>query len=408
TVRDFTWKELLEAQACTACNRCEEHCPAAISGKPLSPLKVIQTIKNQMDDANRKSSKTDGPFAPYLENDISLEAIWSCTTCMACVEHCPVFVEPIHKIIDMRRFLVMGKGMAPDETRPMMRNLQIYGDVQGRGASHRSDWALTPGGPRRFEDVPEAELLLWVGCQGAFHPRYQRVLRSMVEILDAAGIRFGVLDKKECCCGDPARRLGAEDLFLELAQKNIDHFNQCNVREIVTLCPHCFNTLKNEYPLLTSDLPGKLGADFEVRHATEFVMRLMEQKRIIPKYPITKTATIHDPCYLGRMNHMYNPLREIVKSVPGLEISEMKQSRENGFCCGGGGGRMWLHETSGRRMNLIRAEEIRETGVDILGTACPYCLTMLEDGIKSLEIEKPPKVWDVIEIVADSLGVRKL
>jgi len=222
------------------------------------------------------------------------------------------------------------------------------------------------------------------------------VSRSLVEILKRAGVRFGILGKGELCCGDPARRLGEEALFLDLVRKNINRLTHYHVKKIVTLCPHCFNTLKNEYP--------RLGGDFEVIHATQFVAGLIKEERITPKYPLTQKVTIQDPCYLGRVNQIYEPLREICRAVPGLELKEMKRNRENSFCCGGGGGRMWMHESLGRHINQIRAEEASETGADLVGTACPYCLTMLEDGLKFLEMERPPRVLDLIDIVASSLG----
>jgi Fe-S oxidoreductase len=218
----------------------------------------------------------------------------------------------------------------------------------------------------------------------------------MVNILNAGGVDFAILGKQELCCGDPARRLGDERLFQELAYKNIERLNHYQVQKIVTLCPHCFNTLKNEYP--------GFGGRFQVLHATEFVMDLISEKRIEPKYPVNQPVAVHDPCYLGRVNQIYEPPRGVCRAVPGIEIKELGRNRENGFCCGGGGGRMWLHENLGRHFNHIRAEEAAETGVELVGTACPYCLTMLEDGIGALEMDKPPKVMDLIEIVAASLG----
>ncbi|MDY7035633.1 MAG: (Fe-S)-binding protein, partial [Thermodesulfobacteriota bacterium] len=417
SVRDFTWKQLLDTEACVSCGRCEEKCPASISGKPLSPQKVIRNILEQMEEVNvflkvdPNRIRSANLLPPLIEDSITGDEIWSCTTCMACVEHCPVFIEPVDKIIDIRRYQVMRRGLLPAEARPMIRNLEIYGDAQGKGAAHRGDWAFNRNVPLISTEGLDAKILLWVGCSGAFHPIYQETIRAMVKILKYGRVRFGILDREELCCGDPARRMGEEALFLELAQKNIDLFYKYNIQKIVTLCPHCYNTLKNEYPCLEDDLRsghGKgprsgSGIGFEVIHATEFVMDLIKEKKISPRYPISKTITIHDPCYLGRINHIYKPLRELIKAVPGLELKEMKENRENGFCCGGGGGRMWLHERLGRHMNQIRAEEVVETGVDLLGTACPYCMTMLDDGLKALEIDRPPKVSDIIEILAHSL-----
>jgi Fe-S oxidoreductase len=428
TVGDFSWKQLLDAEACVSCGRCEENCPASISGKPLSPQKVIRDILEQMEEANRNGIRPGDPSFPLLEDRITGDEIWSCTTCMACVEHCPVFIEPVDKIIDIRRHQVLGRGHLPDEARAMIRNLEIYGDVQGKGIAHRGDWAFNRDVPFVSDNDLDGEILLWVGCSGSFHPLYQETTRAMAKILKAGGIRFGILGKEELCCGDPARRLGEEALFLNFVRKNISYLNRYHVQKIVTLCPHCFNTLKNEYPRLGVDSTLESGIDplsesrtgprseagtgprsqsginFEVIHATEFVMAMIKEERITPKYPITATVAVHDPCYLGRVNHIYDPPREIIKSIPGLELKELKRNHEKGFCCGGGGGRMWLHEHLGRHINLIRAEEVSETRVDMLGTACPYCLTMLDDGIKSLEMEKSPKVLDIIEMLASSLG----
>jgi Fe-S oxidoreductase len=388
TVDDFTWKQLLDAEACVSCGRCVENCPATISGKPLSPRKIVQDLLRKMEQVGRNAN--------LLENAISAEEIWSCTTCMACVEHCPIFVEPLDKIMDIRRYQVMGCGNLPPEAKPMIRDLEIFGDVQGKGIAHRTDWALNRKVPDLSENNAATETLLWVGCSGAFHPRYREASIAMVNILNAGGVDFAILGKQELCCGDPARRLGDERLFQELAYKNIERLNHYQVQKIVTLCPHCFNTLKNEYP--------GFGGRFQVLHATEFVMDLISEKRIEPKYPVNQPVAVHDPCYLGRVNQIYEPPRGVCRAVPGIEIKELGRNRENGFCCGGGGGRMWLHENLGRHFNHIRAEEAAETGVELVGTACPYCLTMLEDGIGALEMDKPPKVMDLIEIVAASLG----
>jgi Fe-S oxidoreductase len=319
---------------------------------------------------------------------------------MACVTHCPVFIEPLDKIIDMRRYQVMGEARLPAEARPMIRDLELYGDVQGKGLAHRADWALNREVPQLFQtpaqNEAEVEMLLWVGCSGAFHPRNQETSRAMVKILKAAGIRFAILGKEELCCGDPARRLGDEILFRKLARANIDHFNRYQVKKIVTMCPHCLNTLKNEYP--------DLGCKLEVVHATELVMDLIRDNRIALKYPVADKMAIHDACYLGRYNQVYEPPRAICRAVPGTQLKETVRNRDSGFCCGGGGGRMWLHENIGQNINAVRAEEMTNTGIDLIGTACPYCLVMLDDGVKSLELEKVPKVADIIDIVAESLG----
>jgi Fe-S oxidoreductase len=304
-------------------------------------------------------------------------------------------IEPLDKIIAMRRYQVMDRARFPQEARAMLRNLEIYGDVYGKGIAHRADWAFQRGVSLRDEDSPK-DVLVWVGCAGAFHPRYQEVSRALVKILKAARVEFAILGKEELCCGDPIRRMGEESLFMDLAHRNTDRLKSYDVGTIITMCPHCFNTLKNEYP--------RLGADFEVWHASEFVSRLIEEKRIELRYPINQSLAVQDPCYLGRANGIYDPLRQIVWGIPGLELKELPRSREHGFCCGGGGGRMWLHEALGRPINRVRADEISQTGVGLVATACPYCLTMLEDGMKSLEMERSPRLMDLLELVASSLA----
>ena len=401
TINDFSWKQMLDAEACVSCGRCDENCPAAISGKPLSPRKIIRNIREQMEMVSAdKKRLANGHQSPLLENAVSADEMWACTSCMACVEHCPVFIEPLDKIIDMRRYQVMGEARLPAEARPMVRDLDLYGDVQGKGVAHRTDWAMNRSVPELCHTVSQPEsdvgMLLWVGCSGAFHPRNQETSRAMVKILKAAGMRFAILGKEELCCGDPARRMGDEILFRKLAGANIERFYQYKVQKIVTLCPHCLNTLKNDYP--------KLGCELQVIHATQLVMDLIHNNRIALKYPVADKIAVHDACYLGRYNQVYQPPRDICRAVPGTQLKETAFNRDSGFCCGGGGGRMWLHEKIGRNINVVRAEEMAATDIDMIGTACPYCLVMLDDGVKSLELEKTPKVADIIDIVADAMG----
>ena len=385
---DFSWMQLLAVEACVSCSRCQDNCPATLSGKMLSPKKVIGKILMQMEAPEKaRNSK-----ASLLGESISDDEIWACTACLACVEQCPVFVEPLDKIMDMRRFRVMGEAALPREAKPVLRNLEIYGDVYGKGIARRMDWAFTQELP---EPADGAEVLLWVGCSGAFHPRYQEVARAMIKILKASGTNFCVLGKDEACCGDPARRLGEEILFVDLANRNINRLKQAAFKKIVTLCPHCFNVLKNEYPVL--------GGEFQVVHAAEFLAEIIQEGRLSLKYALPARVTVHDPCYLGRANAIYEPLREVLRAVPKTEVVELGRNREKAFCCGGGGGHMWLHEKEGKHINTLRAEEIWDSGCQMVGTACPYCLTMLEDGMKSLETGKPPRVMDLIEIVASSI-----
>lgn len=395
TVADFSWKQLLETEACVSCGRCEENCPAFLSGKPLSPKKVIRKILEQAEHgAVYKGFFSGKSSRSLLEEVITRDEIWACTTCMGCVEHCPVFVEPMDKIVDMRRYQVMGKGDMPMEARPMIRDLELYGDIQGKGVAHRGDWAMNRGVTKAKED-DHADVLFWVGCSGAFHPRNRETALAMVKILKAADIRFNILAEEELCCGDPARRLGDEVLFRKLAMQNIQRLKQHQVKKIVTLCPHCLNTLKNEYP--------ELGCDIPVVHATQLVMELIKDKRITLKYPIASKMAVHDACYLGRYNDVYEPPRDICKAIPGTQLSELGRNRESGFCCGGGGGRMWLHENTGENINLIRAQEVADADVDIIATSCPYCLVMVDDGVKSLGREDIPKVADIIDMVAEAI-----
>ena len=388
-VTDFSWKQLLDAEACVSCGRCVENCPAAIAGKSLSPEKILQKILGMLESNNKRNQ-----FC--LDKIISPDEIWACTTCMACVEQCPVYTDPVDKIIDLRRYETMCKGTLPSEVRPMIRNLELLGDTYGKGTAYKTDWIHDHKVDVLSKNHSQTDVLLWVGCSGAFHPRYQEVLRSMIRILNHAKIEFAILGKKELCCGDQARRLGQEKVFSTLAKKNIDSMTQYDFKKIVTLCPHCLHSLKHEYP--------KFGGKFNVVHASELVISLINENKINIKYPQETLLTIHDPCYLGRVNKIYQPLRDIGKSVAGVAIQELERNCENGFCCGGGGGQMWLHDSIGRHINHIRAEEIIDSGADMVATACPYCLTMLEDGISAAESDKPPRVVDIIEIVASSIG----
>jgi len=389
SVHDFSWKQLLETEACVSCGRCVARCPASQSEKALSPRKVVQQLLLAAENGHR-----GGPTPVHMI--ASDDELWSCTTCMACVEACPVLVEPADRIIELRRQRVMGMGALPVEARPMLRDLQLFGDTYGKGAALRTDWALNYDVPVIGKDKQTAEFLIWVGCAGAYHPRYREVARSLVAVLRAAGVDFAILGHRELCCGDPARRLGDENLFRQLALRNIRQLKAHSFDKIITLCPHCLHSLKNEYP--------GLGGSYEVLHASELVAGLIRDGGIRVKYPVAGSLSIHDPCYLGRVNRIFEPLRAIGRSVPGLTVRELERNRENGFCCGGGGGQMWLHETEGQRINHMRAREVCDVETDIVATACPYCLTMLEDGIGAMEMDKPPKVKDIVEIVAASMG----
>jgi len=398
-VWDFSWKQLLDAEACVCCSRCEQRCPAFVSGKPLSPKKVMTDILAQMDEIRKKDLTSSNPLFPNLKDALSPDELWACTTCMACTTACPLFIDPLDKIMAVRRHEVLACGALPGEAETMIRNLEIFGDPEGRGKSRRKQWAWAMDIPHIDKVKDEARILLWVGCSGAFHPRYKEVLRSMVKILREGQVQFGTLGNEELCCGDVARRLGREDVFIDLARKNLRSFEKYKVKTLVTLCPHGFNTFKNEYK--------ELGANFEVFHAVEYVVKLIKENRISPRYSLSKLVTIHDPCYLARGNGIHSELRQILHQVPGIKLEELQDSDQQTFCCGGGGGRMWLRERLGTKINTLRAQEIKDTGVNMVATACPFCLTMIEDGLRSAssEGEPSPRVADVIEILSSSLGL---
>ncbi len=386
TVMDLSREQLREAEACVSCGRCDEQCPALASGKALSPRTIMGKIAGQM------AVPTQQP----LSAAISGEEIWACTTCLACVTHCPACIRPLDKIIELRRNRVMQQGRLPSEAVSMIRNLELFGDVNGKGPAHRADWAFNRQVPRVASAPAPPEFLLWVGCSGAFHPTAQQTTRDLIRLLRTGGVDFAILAQEESCCGDPARKLGDEALFNKLAQRNIQRFEEHGVSKIVTLCPHCFNTLGREY--------AALGCQMEVMPAVSLVEKLLAAGRISLKYPLDKSLAVHDPCYLGRYHGIYEPIRRVCGALPGAELRELGRARENGFCCGGGGGRMWLHETTGQNINVMRAGEVVDAGVDAVVTACPYCATMLEDGVKSVQGESPPRVADIISLAAEALA----
>jgi len=399
--RDFTWKQLMDTDACMDCGRCEEQCPAAESGKPLSPRKIIQDLGRRMEhDHGRAASAGSNPDpAGHLVGDaITEDEIWACTTCHACQAVCPAFVEHPRTIIDIRRHLVLSESRFPLEVRSVFRNLEIFGDTYGKGPARRLDWSRN----LKIKELVEpgsSEYLLWVGCEGAFHERNQKVTVALATVLTQAGLDFAVLGKKEQCCGDLPRRIGNEYLFQRLARSNIDLFHRQGVSRIITLCPHCLSVFKNEYPAL--------GGEFAVMHYTEILADLVLQGRIEMGIPIPGRATLHDPCYLGRVNRIYEAPREILGTIPELELVEMERSGDRSFCCGAGGGRIWMHEHLGKRINRIRTDEALALDATQVVTSCPYCLSMFEDGISSTEGKDLPRTMDLAELVLRSLRPRE-
>jgi Fe-S oxidoreductase/nitrate reductase gamma subunit len=400
-ITQLTTKQLLDYDACTDCGRCQDVCPAWRSGKVLSPRKLIQDSKAYMEMrapvllATPAGQEPPAPERSLIHDFINPEALWACTTCRACMEACPAFVEHIDTIVDMRRYLTMEETLVPATAMDAMTSMEQRGHPWRGTQATRTDWMEGTGAVTMAED-PEHEVLLWVGCTSALNGRNQATVRAMASVLKIAGVRYRVLGSEETCTGDPARRMGNEYLYETLAKQNIETLNGYGVKKVLTLCPHCFNTMKNEYP--------QLGGDFEVQHYTEFVAELIRDGKIKPVGSVYTTLAYHDSCYLGRHNDIYDAPREIAKAIPGLTVIEMPEgtSRERGFCCGAGGGRMFMEE-EGVRVNHIRTDQFIETGAEAVGVSCPFCLQMMEEGIDAKGIGDDHKAKDVLELLADSL-----
>ena len=294
------------------------------------------------------------------------------------MDSCPVLIEHVDKVVGMRRALVLNEGRAPLEAKRLLRNLEVYGDPAGEGRAFRRDWMFDLD-EKIITGNTDNHTVIWIGCQGAFHPRIRNVAKALVEIAARAGQKVSLLGEKETCCGDPARRLGQEDLFQNLAKQNIEMFKANGVNTIVTICPHCYNTMANEY--------ADFSPDFNVMTASQWIVDIFSQNALPIKRSFDQKITFHDPCYLSRINGQFEIPRKIFTMISGLELVEAEKNRRETFCCGAGGGRMWLHET-GTRINQLRARQCAETGTETIVTACPYCITMLEDGLSSLEGEK--------------------
>jgi Fe-S oxidoreductase len=316
--------------------------------------------------------------------------LWQCTTCAACMEACPVFIEQMPKIVDMRRFLVMEEAEFPDSMREAVMSLERRGHPFSGTQATRMDWAEGLN-VRTGADAKEAEVLLWVGCGGALIERNQKVTRATAQLLEQAGVKFAVMGREEKCSGDPARRIGNEFLFEQLARENVTNLNKYGVKKVVTACPHCFNTFRNEYP--------QYGGAFEVFHHSEYLARLVEEGRLKPVSESGKKVTFHDPCYLGRQNGVYDAPRKLVQISTRGGAVEMARSRGQSFCCGGGGGMSFVDEPPDKRVNQERAREAVETGADVLAVGCPFCMTMMEDGVNARKGERDVKVLDVAELL---------
>jgi Fe-S oxidoreductase len=408
-ISHLTWKQRLDLISCTECGRCQDQCPAWATDKPLSPKLLIMDLREHLFASSSellsgKAIPEDGVAAkPLVPNIIDPDVLWSCTTCGACVEQCPVDIEHVDTILDMRRYEVLMEARFPTEAGTMLRNIENQGDPWGLGSSQRLAWTEGLGFevPVVTGTIPDdTEYLFWVGCAGALDERARKTTQTIARLLHRAGVSFAVLGPKESCTGDPARRLGNEYLYQTQAQTNIETLKSANVKKIVASCPHCFNSISREYPAL--------GADFEVFHHTQLLEKLLTAGALTPSLPLTSKVTYHDPCYLGRHNEVYDEPRGVLEHVPGVEVTEMHRCRNKGFCCGAGGARMWLEESIGTRINMNRTDEALATGAEVISTACPYCLIMLDDATKARQADgaarESVRVLDVAQVLEQSLG----
>ncbi len=398
SLRDFTWKQHLDGYTCTECGRCSDNCPATSTGKVLDPKLIVLKVKDQLlheGDALLASDAERG--AAPTSARVSAEELFDCTTCLACVEACPVAIEHVDKIVDLRRYLVMEAGEFPPEAQNALRNIERAGNPWGQPAQTRADWAKDAGVPT-LAQVPDAEYLYFVGCAASFDRRNQKVALSLAKILRVAGVSFAILGVEETCNGDPARRIGNEYLWQTQAHANIETFRRYGVKKVIASCPHCFNTIKNEYP--------QLGDSYEVVHASQLVAELLEQGRIKLRADGPSKVAYHDPCYLGRHNGVYDPPRALVKQTPGASLVEIApHHRERGFCCGAGGGRMWMDEKKGERINHRRLDQILalQEAPNAVASGCPFCLIMLEEAAGAKGVRERVRPLDVVELVAEHL-----
>ncbi len=446
----FSWKDVLDLYSCTECGRCQSHCPAYLTGKVLSPKTLITDLRDAVYErlkggygATRHTAHPErgihapqgepagepvmwvtgsgpgsvgdlpGSFQPsWLSPDqvataaasnsgerpliggvINEETLWSCTMCGACMDQCPVFIEHVPKIAEMRRHLVLDASRMPRQAEAALRAIENVSNPYGISHQKRADWTIGLDVPR-ISDNPDAEYLYWVGCAVSYDERARSIATSLVSILQTSGVDFAILGGEERCTGDPARRIGNEYLFQERAKQNIEVLAGHRVRRIITSCPHCFNTIANEYP--------DLGGRYEVIHHTELIDRLITSGRIVLERPIEETVTYHDSCFLGRWNGIFAPPRDILERIPGMRVVEMKRSRREGMCCGAGGGRMWMEEGQ-PRVNHRRVDQAIETEATRVATACPFCLTMFDEGIASRGAQDRVAVDDIAVYVARSM-----
>ncbi len=399
-VGELTWKSLLDGYTCTDCGRCTASCPANLTGKVLSPRKIIMNIRERTSElapvltAGRPDHNKELLEHRLLDGFVTEEELWACTTCRACMEECPVMIEHVPVIVDMRRFLVLTESRFPPELTNTFKNLENNFTPWAFSHETRADWAKGLDVKTMAQVNGEVDVLYWVGCAGSYDKRYEKVSRSMVRLMNAAGIKFAILGTEEKCNGDPARRAGNEYLAQMLMSENVETLNKYRFKRIVATCPHCFNTLKNEYP--------QFGGQYQVVHHTAFLEELVRAGKLKLNPSAGKKTTFHDSCYIGRYNGIYDPPRNLL-GLAGSGLVEMKRSRDRGFCCGAGGARMFMEEKVGKRVNIERTEEALQLGPQIIATACPFCMTMITDGLKAKDAEERTQVRDVAEVLADAL-----
>jgi Fe-S oxidoreductase len=392
-VEEIPRKNLFDTISCIECGRCQDECPAYQSGVSLSPKWVIVNLREHLLEEAENLLKGGESEKQLMGEILDDEALWACTTCGACMNICPMGIEHIPILMEIRRAQVLMEGNFPKELTQAIKGLETQGNPWGIFGGDRADWAKGLD-VKRIQENTEVEYLLFVGCAASFDERAKKVARAVVEVLNKAEISFGILGEEEKCTGDPARRIGNEYLFQLLAQDNIETFKRYGIKKIITICPHCYNTLKNEYP--------QLGGYYEVYSHSVFLLNLIESGRIEIKRRVDDKLTYHDPCYLGRHNDIYKEPRKIMKSIS--NFIEMGRSKSRSFCCGAGGGRMWMEAGRGERINRMRIKEAKGTGADVIVTSCPFCMRMLDDGIKELELEEKIEVKDISELILESIA----
>ena len=389
SLKDFSWRELMAFDACTNCGRCQEVCPAWQTKKPLSPRKVIQDMRKHME--NQPLEKTFK--SPIANTVISEEVVWSCLTCGACIDICPVKINQVDTIIDIRRFLTLEEASLPKPAQSALNNIEQRGHPWVGTEHDRLSW-MDGLDVKIFADYPETEILFWVGCTGSMTDRGIETTKSMVSVLNKAGIDFAVLGGEESCTGDPARRMGNEYLFQVQAKKNIVTLDKFNIKKIITTCPHCFNTIKNEYP--------QLGGSYQIEHYTSFVNKLVQTGKLNPHALLEqKKITYHDSCYLGRHNGLISEPRKIISSIPNLNFVEIQNNKDQGFCCGAGGGRMWMEE-SGQKVNHKRVDDFLKTDADTMVVSCGFCIQMMEEGISAAGQSDKKNAIDLLTLIDKS------